>query len=223
MLAFRYEELLQSKEDEIIMSNEFMFPKVAFYIFLLGKEEFAVYKNKVSLFQAILQTPVRNVNAVIKYFRKGKANYTYKDIRVGGYSRLDQDRLQTDMKRWEKNKDKKRDEEESPLQKRYLQQMLSLCNEHNVRLILINTPTYQSQKYDNNVSKLYEYRNRYLKQADLFDYSNFSLPDSCRGDIAHLNYKGAKIFSEYLQAHFHEDAKACADAKKQFYQYNSKE
>ncbi|KAA6348109.1 hypothetical protein EZS27_004458 [termite gut metagenome] len=223
LVSFQYGELSKSGEDIWIMSSEFMFPKVAFYISLLGKEEFAVYKDKGALFQAILQTPVRNVNAVIKYFRKGNNNYTYKDLRVGSYLRLDRDRLQVEMEIWEKNKDKKRNEEESPLQKRYLQKIANLCNEHNVKLILVNTPVYQSKKYDDNVDKLYEYRNKYLRQADLFDYSNFSLPDSCRGDIAHLNYKGAKIFSEYLQAHFHEDAKACADAKKQFYQYNSKE
>ena len=25
------------------------------------------------------------------------------------------------------------------------------------------------------------------------------LPDSCFGDLDHLNYKGAKVFSEYLE------------------------
>jgi hypothetical protein len=30
------------------------------------------------------------------------------------------------------------------------------------------------------------------------NYSTLELPDSCYADIAHLNYKGAKIFSEKL-------------------------
>jgi hypothetical protein len=39
------------------------------------------------------------------------------------------------------------------------------------------------------------------------DYSTFQLPDSCYGDVTHLNYRGARIFSQYLQERFSADVK----------------
>ena len=32
-----------------------------------------------------------------------------------------------------------------------------------------------------------------------YDFKDMELPDSCFGDLDHLNYKGAKVFSEYLE------------------------
>jgi hypothetical protein len=36
------------------------------------------------------------------------------------------------------------------------------------------------------------------------DYSNFSLPENAYGDIDHLNYRGAEIFSKYLESQYWE-------------------
>ena len=47
---------------------------------------------------------------------------------------------------------------------------------------------------------LYE---RYYKQKyshiKFYDFREMYLPDSCFGDLDHLNYKGAKVFSEFLE------------------------
>ncbi|MDR2414458.1 MAG: hypothetical protein LBD64_05695, partial [Odoribacteraceae bacterium] len=92
----------------------------------------------------------------------------------------------------------------SLLQKEYLLKIVDLCRSRNVELILINTPTYKPEKYGN-LDKLRAYYNTYLPGVKYMDYSAFPLPDSCYGDISHLNYKGAEVFSKYLQENFTRD------------------
>jgi hypothetical protein len=53
-----------------------------------------------------------------------------------------------------------------------------------------------------------EFRDTYLPGIKYVDYSAFPLPDSCYGDAVHLNYKGAEIFSKYLQENFVKDVAA---------------
>ncbi|MDR0371726.1 MAG: hypothetical protein LBH80_07760, partial [Prevotellaceae bacterium] len=47
----------------------------------------------------------------------------------------------------------------------------------------------------------------YMPDVKYMDYSTFQLPDSCYGDVTHLNYRGARIFSQYLQERFSADVK----------------
>ncbi|GHT65454.1 hypothetical protein AGMMS50239_25330 [Bacteroidia bacterium] len=75
------------------------------------------------------------------------------------------------------------------------------CNEKEVKLILFNTPVYQVDKYTDQ-AKFDSLRIAILPDVDYMDFSDFLLPDSCYGDIGHLNYHGAEIFSEYLQHNF---------------------
>jgi hypothetical protein len=50
----------------------------------------------------------------------------------------------------------------------------------------------------------------YVPCDSILDLSRFILPDSCFADINHLNYKGAKIFSEYLNNLIHSNEKDSA-------------
>jgi hypothetical protein len=52
-----------------------------------------------------------------------------------------------------------------------------------------------------------DFHDAYMPDVRYMDYSVFPLPDSCYGDIGHLNYRGARIFSQYLQERFSADVK----------------
>jgi hypothetical protein len=197
-LSFYYGALLKGIEDNWIMNEDVLATRVASYITLLGKEEIAVYTNKIALLNAILKIPTRGIGSIITYCRKGDIDFT----NIGGYVKLDRDCLQRDIKLQNANNQVVGGGGgESFLQKKYLIKIAYLCFENNVKLILISTPTYRPEQYDQ-MDKLKEYHAKYLHHVDFVDYSNFVLPDSCYGDIGHLNYKGAEIFSRYLQEQY---------------------
>ena len=112
--------------------------------------------------------------------------------------KLDRNKLEKDIELRETNIFAH--EEELGYQFDYLMKIVELCKIYNVELILINTPTYKSEIYSNNT--LQSYYNRYFSQIKYLDFSDFVLPDSGYGDIEHLNYKGAEIFSQYLEDNY---------------------
>jgi hypothetical protein len=76
-----------------------------------------------------------------------------------------------------------------------------LCAQKNVALILFNSPTYNAKKYGN-LESLNKFYAAYLAGTKYLDYSNFILPDYGYADIGHLNFKGAEIFSNYLEDNY---------------------
>lgn len=77
----------------------------------------------------------------------------------------------------------------------YYKAIHKFCDENNIRLIFIATPRH----------KEFETHPEYLKfhcenfpDVPLLDYTTFSLPDSCWSDILHVNYRGARQFSDSL-------------------------
>ena len=208
LLSFSYLELTKEREDLWIMNEKFLVPRVSYSITLLGKEEFLVYNNKRVLLQAILKVPIRNAGSVVKYFLKGGKNFSYKDLRIGGYYKMNGSFVQRAIE--------KREQEfvlhplvieESPIIKEYLFKIVDCCKRHNVKLILLSPPIYKSERYGD-MDKMYEYHSKYLNEIELLDYSNFIFPDeSYYLDIMHLNHKGAEIFSNYLQENLVNDLK----------------
>jgi hypothetical protein len=100
----------------------------------------------------------------------------------------------------EENKEMTKNEY-SEYQLEYLLKIIELCNNKDVELILFNSPTYNSKKYGD-LSLLADYYNTYFSNITYLDFSSFVLPDYGYGDIGHLNFKGAEIFSQYLKNNY---------------------
>lgn len=81
----------------------------------------------------------------------------------------------------------------------YLRKIADVCAENDVMLILFVTPIHPSAP-KNLKSGFYQLYNRNFSDINMLDYSRFTLPDSCFGDLHHLNYKGARMFSNYLES-----------------------
>jgi hypothetical protein len=86
----------------------------------------------------------------------------------------------------------------SPLQVEYLRRIHSLCQADSVRLVLLNTPKHRF--YLARLERpLKDGWKRLSANGDsLLDLCEYPLPDSCFADLSHLNYRGAKVFSEDL-------------------------
>ena len=83
----------------------------------------------------------------------------------------------------------------------YLEKIITFCNENSLRLIFINMPLYDvessfSQEVRENFEKMLS--EDAFSKIEMWDYSNFPLPDECRLNINHINRWGAEIFSREL-------------------------
>ncbi|MCQ2344430.1 MAG: hypothetical protein MJ002_05855 [Paludibacteraceae bacterium] len=77
-------------------------------------------------------------------------------------------------------------------------EIIEYCHKTNRVVVIYNPPTYQISNWidDNNYNKFLLTLNNVL----VADYTYFELPDdSYRGDVQHLNHKGAEYFCEYIK------------------------
>jgi hypothetical protein len=200
LLSFHYSALTSNIDDGWIYSEGAIKNKIPHFLTLLDKEDIAIFANKkISFIKAILRPPYK---LALKFLIK-RSQISYKDLDIGQHVKIKWHKLQEDIVR---NNNKQTVEETgiSFYQKEYLLKIINLCKSKNVELILINPPVYKPAIYWN-INKLNDYYNTYLSDIKYLDYSAFSLSDFCYGDIGHLNYKGAEIFSKYLQENFGSD------------------
>jgi hypothetical protein len=123
---------------------------------------------------------------------------------LGQFLKLDRDKLQEAIADHEEQSFSDAPVDKiSSYQLQYLLKIVSLCKKKNVELILIVTPIYNSRKYAS-MDRLWAYYNKYLQGIRYLDFSEYPMPDFGYGDIFHLNYKGAEIFSRYLEDKYSE-------------------
>jgi hypothetical protein len=188
---------IQKSIDEWILGDRYILAHIPEYFSLLGTEELFLFRNKPSFYSAIIKMPVKHIRGILKFVIK--RTLTYKDLYIGGYLRLDRDRLQGAIE-LEGNMEIPKNEY-SEYQLEYLLKIVELCNNKDVELILFNSPTYNPEKYGN-LSLLADCYNAYFSNITYLDFSSFVLPDYGYGDIGHLNFKGAEIFSQYLENNY---------------------
>lgn len=123
-------------------------------------------------------------------------NINIKNInKLGGYEYLVRDKLQKhiELEQYSQIRNLKFDN----LSIYFLDKTLKFCDQNDITPIFLFTPHHKSSKLDIHTYK--NYYNRNLKHIKYYDLREMELDDSCFGDKNHLNYKGARIFSEYLE------------------------
>ena len=80
----------------------------------------------------------------------------------------------------------------------YLDKMIKLCEERNIKVIALNTPVYQAWKYEE-PQYYYDYLLQTYPDLELWDYLDADIPDDYRRDINHLNKKGAEWFTAIIK------------------------
>lgn len=128
-----------------------------------------------------------------------------KNSKLGGYLHLVRDKLQEDIDGWDKRinirsggrlKPKTMDDiGKSSIY--FLDRIVDYCRANGIVLCFMAPPQHKLSPEDMDICHLL-HRQRY-SDIPFLDFCNMSLPDSCFGDLGHLNYRGAKVFSEYLE------------------------
>jgi len=201
ILSFHGGSIVKSR-DNWIKGERYIRSKVPRYLFLFNKEEYSFMIKEKGFLPSVFKFPIYHIKIIIKFIIKKDLFYT--DLNIGKYLRLDRDKLIEDkndedddsVKRNEKNND-----EYSLYELNNILKIVELCKQYNVELIFLNSPIYASETYGKKTS-LANYRKTYFSEIKYLDFSDFNLPLYGYGDRTHLNYKGAEIFSNYLENNF---------------------
>ena len=114
---------------------------------------------------------------------------------LGRYEYLDRDKLYQHI---ELQKDKETHKSSFDyLSKYFLKKTVEFCKSNNMTMILLATPQHHKSKIDTITYKHYHQQN--FGEITFYDLMSMPFPDSCFGDLNHLNYKGARAFSKFLE------------------------
>ena len=126
------------------------------------------------------------------------------NIKYGGFLKLKKNDLEQSkkkLKRGEKINYIPDSLSVTKLEVTYLNKIIDLCKSNHIKLYLINTPKRKEllnyPKYGYKEFK--QFYLKYYNKIDFLDFSSFSMPDDCYGDLVHLNEKGSAFFSQYLK------------------------
>lgn len=196
-ISYSYADLLFEKEETWVLGDYFMVEKVKNYHYLLDRQEraFLVESNPAAYLNGVIKSVIVNLETAARSF--GTAGLVNAIPSFGGYKRLDRDKLSLDPGS-ETGKDEK--VLQSVTQIMYLRMISELCQQYSVKLVLLNPPKHKSyiENLNPEIRQLWLDVRNSLPSDSLLDLSGFMMPDSCFGDLSHLNYKGARVFSEYL-------------------------
>lgn len=195
-LGFSFHTLNQSREKTWLFEEDFVLEKNKYYNYLLGnRERSLIFRTSPKIYvQGIRDYTFTNFISVAKSY------YSKNIINFGGYKFLDRNKLQENIKLNKSKPDSVFHFEEGKYQIEYLKRISDLCKENKIKLILLNAPKHitLTKSFNYNKSDYGFAVSSILENDSLLDLSSLYFPDSCYADVTHLNYKGARIFSELL-------------------------
>lgn len=134
------------------------------------------------------------------FYLTTKKNGTPRDLKVGGYLYLVRDKLYLDITKNRADHLKQYasdDVSEGILH--YFRKITNFCTTNDITLIFMSTPKHKERW---NQRSYREIHSKYFPEIPLYDFTEITYPDSCYGDVVHLNYRGARVFSEQLAQGF---------------------
>ena len=188
VVGYSYGDLAQEK-DEWFQGEKYIKGKVRDHLFLMDYQDFfAIFQANpldvlVSLFPIRAAVPLSNPDLG----------------RWGGYIYLERDKLEEAKQRIAESPD---DGilTYSRYQEEYLLKVYETAMDYDLRFILLTPPIHplleeNQTKYKVHYSSFVEEN---MPNAILINHSSYPIPDFGFGDLAHLNYRGASLYSSYL-------------------------
>lgn len=121
------------------------------------------------------------------------------DNKMGGYIYLVRDKTDSLLQAISKNHEKvTEDTTISFTNIVYLKKIIDLCKIRDVPVYLIRNPLHSAYRRIGNEARFQKILHNELAGTELLDFKNFPLQDSDYGDLEHLNYRGAKKYSLFI-------------------------
>jgi hypothetical protein len=198
VLGFAYEDIAMPR-DEWFRGPETIKFKMPKYLPLFGLQDLAALfqANPSEVTKNIHRTIVYNSAAILKFVISGQGSDHW-----GGYQYLERNKLEQAKDRLPSTIDEA-DLQPSQYQQKYLLEIYHLAQSRDVDLILLKTPIHEMKQAIENIyiDRFYSLVEEKMPEATIIDHSRVAIPDEGFGDLEHLNFKGAEIYSEYLKEH----------------------
>lgn len=202
LLSFHYGSLDYSIERRWIFEESFISEKSAVMVPFLNMRELTLFVSSIPFYKAMAKTPMKYLEYAA-YMAAGNAE-GWRRKNIGAYLALKNNSIGADLEGKVPYSTLNDVDTLSQIQLNYLLNIADYCKEKGIALILINTPKYKYDQY-NDYRTFEKYRKEYLTHIPFLDYAAFPLPDSAYADLGHLNEKGASKFSEYLRSQITND------------------
>lgn len=196
LIGFSYGDLLKDKEINWLFSKMSVTEFIKNYNYILSSpDKSLIFKhNPKAYIKGLAKSVFPNFTAFIRSLspeESGNSRLT----NYGGYLYLVRDKLQEDIEMIDTYR--KEPLVVSHVQEHYLMLLSQLCRQKSVRLILLNTPKFPlyNENINQEIRQNWIFFREKLQGDSLLDFSDMVLPDSCYGDMTHLNYRGAESFS----------------------------
>ncbi|MGN6493304.1 MAG: hypothetical protein ACTHLE_14990 [Agriterribacter sp.] len=167
--------------DSKYYSNNEMSYFLPTYLPLFSKEEWKVYDTiaKSHITTLLTQKIIKRIPSDLRSLGCFKAREEAFDSRKDSYK----------MPEWQ--------ESGSQVNLSYLEKIVKLCKDKNIRLYFLYMPMFNPAKFYDQEAFYKTYREKF-SDITLLDYSAWKCPDSWRADEHHLNYEGASNFTKEL-------------------------
>ena len=125
--------------------------------------------------------------------RPGRTLREFKSL--GGYVPITHDKLQEVLQKETPYPQGGR--QMAPCAEYFFRRTLDFCRDNGIKVIFICPPEYRQSFSHDKISHKLEHQ-RLFPEVPFYDDIDKVMPDSCFADVTHLNYKGARLYSEYL-------------------------
>lgn len=170
--------------------------RISHYASFFGSDEFNIFSTNPDFYIAALRIPIENKRGLFKLIQN---KLKLSDLHLGAYVDTKEKKLLTDMRIRDEHGGKQvKPDGFSSYQIDYLQKIVKVCRQKNIKLILLNTPIYPKAMRYYDTTAYYAYYNKYLNDISLWDCHDFDLPPDAFRDVEHLNATGAKQFSIFI-------------------------
>lgn len=199
LLAFSFHNIYESIEKEWIFDDQHVHSRFGKYYPLMDINDFKMlFSHKpIPIIETFFSISKQLPANIFKPIFKGE---TILHLSYGGYRYLERNKLDEAIDKLNSENPPKT-LSISKIEKQYLRKIVALCKNNGIQIIFVNTPKHPMliQKRPNYVKQFYAFYNKNFATVLFLDFSKIKMPDSYYGDLTHLNFKGAKFFSEKLE------------------------
>jgi hypothetical protein len=194
IVSLNYDDLWEIREDRFL-GDERIEQKMNQNIFMFAIEDY---------FDLLKANPVSVIlQSLVMYSEFYNLQIEGRSL-IGGYKILERYKLEQAKEIFWEGKEEDGSGVISQSELKYLIRVYKYCESHHLKLILINTPLHPllEKELNKHEKDHIDLINKNMPNASYLNHANFVLPDSAFSDLSHLNYKGATIYSQYLQEQF---------------------
>ena len=192
-IEFTNTNIKKSKEKLISSNNHIYWYYPSYSPFMNIKDQMLLLKqNPFGFIDAFCIATRKNTHRI------QTSNYDFTN-KMGGYLSLKRNKIDS-LLAAHKKYPIEAEKEISDVETNYLEKILSYCKKHQKKVYLIRSPQHPSLPILANEKIFQKVLKKITSNRDIqfLDFNRFPLKNSEYADLDHLNYKGATLFSKWL-------------------------